>query len=262
MQSPQLLPLAATDPPCYQVATLNSRTERRMRVLVIENFAGTPLGQVETALTEAGAEIDSRRAFAGEAVPGDHRGHDALVVLGGGQSALDDDDSPWLPAVAALTRDFGEADKAVLGICLGAQLVARGHGATNILGRPIEFGWHQVRPTEAGRSDPLIAPFAGGAPIFQWHLDTFTLPPGAVHLAVSDQTDIQAFRVGRAVYGIQFHFEADRRLVEIWNRHFAGEIAEYVPDWTERHAVEARRLGEVADATGLAVARAWVGLIG
>jgi GMP synthase (glutamine-hydrolysing) len=233
-----------------------------MRVLVLENFPGTPLGQVEKALAEAGAEIEFCRAFEGDTVPMGHGGHNALVVLGGGQSALDDDDSPWLPAVAALTRDFGAADKAVLGICLGAQLVARGHGAKNLLGRPIEFGWHEVRPTGAGRTDPLIAPFAAGAPIFHWHLDTFTLPPGAVRLAESDQTDIQAFRIGRAVYGIQFHFEADRRLVEFWNQRFAEEIAGYVPGWPAQHAVEAARHGETADATGLAIARAWVGLIG
>jgi GMP synthase-like glutamine amidotransferase len=233
-----------------------------MRVLVIENFPGTPLGQVDAALAEAGAEIEFCRAFEGDHVPAHHGGHDALVVLGGGQSALDDEDSPWLPAVAALTRNFGEAEKAVLGICLGAQLVARGHGARNILGRPIEFGWHEVRPTEAGRTDPLIAPFAAGAPIFHWHLDTFTLPPGAVRLAASDRTDIQAFRIGRAVYGIQFHFEADRRLVEFWNQRFAEEIAGYVPDWPALHPAEAARHGEIADAMGLAVARAWVGLIG
>jgi GMP synthase-like glutamine amidotransferase len=232
-----------------------------MRVLVIENFPHTPLGQVGTALAEAGAEIDLRRAFAGDELPHGQSGHDALVVLGGSQTALDDDLSPWLPGVARLSREFGEADKAVLGICLGAQLVARGHGAENILDKPIEFGWHEVRATEAGRADPLIAPFAAGAPIFHWHLDTFTLPPGAVHLAASDQTVIQAFRVGRAVYGIQFHFEADRRLVEGWNRHFADEIAEYMPGWLERFVAEAARHAEAADTTGLAIARAWVGLI-
>lgn len=232
-----------------------------MRVLVLENYPHTPLGQVGTALIEAGARIEFCRAFSGDPLPTGHSEHDALVILGGAQSALDDMDSPWLPAAAALSRNFAEADKAVLGICLGAQLVARGYGAENILGRPIEFGWHEVRPTEAGRTDPLIAPFADGAPIFHWHGDTFSLPPGALHLATSDLTGIQAFRIGRATYGIQFHFEADRRLVEGWNRHFGDEIAEDIPDWPERFAADAARYADTADATGLAVARAWVGLI-
>lgn len=232
-----------------------------MRVLVIENFPNTPLGQVETALDEGGASLDICRAFAGEAIPDDPEAYDALVVLGGGQDALDDAGSPWLPAVAKLTRDYGTADKAVLGICLGAQLVARGHGGRNILGRPIEFGWREVRPTAAGRGDPLIAALDEGAPIFHWHLDTFSLPPGAVHLAASTQTEFQAFRIGRAVYGIQFHFEADRGVVEGWNRHFYDEIASYIPDWRDRHAEEAVRHGATADRVGLAIARAWVGLI-
>ena len=232
-----------------------------MRVIVIENYVGTPLGQVGTALAEVGADIEIRRAWQGEPVPADPGGFDALVVLGGEQSALDDEDHPWLPQVADLTRAFGVADKAVLGICLGAQLIARGHGATNILGRPVEFGWHEVRPTPAGRDDPVIAALGDAAPLFHWHLDTYTLPPDAVHLATSAMTEMQAFRIGRAVYGIQFHFEADRGLVERWNEDFADVIADHAPDWPERHPRDAERHGEKADATGLALARAWVGLI-
>lgn len=232
-----------------------------MRILAIENFVGTPLGQVGAALTEAGAAVDLRRPWAGEAIPADPNGYDGLVVLGGEQSALDDAEHPYLPRLAALTRTFGEADKAVLGICLGAQLVARGAGAENILGRPVEFGWHEVRPTAAGRSDPLIAGLGDGAPLFHWHLDTFTLPPGAVHLATSAQTAIQAFRIGRAVYGIQFHFEADRKLVETWSNDFAPIIATYAPEWDARRPADAARYGARADATGAAIARAWIGLV-
>ena len=75
---------------------------------------------------------------------------------------------------------------------------------------------HGLYEHAAGRRDPLIAPLGEGAPVFHWHLDTFTLPAGPVHLAESDRTALQAFRLGRATYGIQFHFEADRALVEKW----------------------------------------------
>ncbi len=232
-----------------------------MRVLVIENFAATTLGLVGEVLAEAGAALDIRQAYLGAPFPDDAEGHDALVVLGGDQTALDDAGHPYLPRLAALTRAFGEADKAVLGICLGAQLVARGHGATNILDRPIEFGWHDVRPTEDGRADPVIAALGEGGPVFHWHTDTFSLPEGATHLATSIGTRNQAFRIGRAVYGIQFHFEASRQLVSQWNVQFAHEIADFAPDWPERHPAEAARHGAAADATGLAIARAWVGRI-
>jgi len=231
-----------------------------MRVLVIENFIKTPLGQIEGALSDAGAAIDLRRVFAGDPVPDDASGHDAMVVLGGAQSALDDAEHPYLAAVAALTRKFGAASKAVLGVCLGAQLVARGHGARNLLGRPVEFGWRDVLPTAAGRDDPLIARIGQGAPLFHWHTDTFSLPPGAVHLASSDMTAVQAFRIGEAVYGLQFHFEADRPLVTSWTADFADVIAEYDPGWTDRMPDEAAQNGPAADAAGAAIARAWVDL--
>ncbi len=232
-----------------------------MRVLVIENYIGTTLGQVGAALAEAGISADIRRMWDGGRVPRGVNGYDGLIVLGGEQSAVDDAEHPYLPKVAALTKAFGEADKAVLGICLGAQLVARGHGAENILGRPIEFGWRRVTPTAAGTRDPVLSALGDGAPLFHWHLDTFTLPPGATHLASSAMTAMQAFRVGRAVYGIQFHFEADRALVAEWNDEFAELIAEESPGWPERHRRAAARHGRAADAAGLALARAWVRLV-
>jgi GMP synthase-like glutamine amidotransferase len=232
-----------------------------MRVLVVENFVGTPLGQIGPALAEAGAEIDLRQAWQDDTIPATHAGYDAVVVLGGEQSAVDDADYPYLPRLANLTRAFSDAGKAVLGVCLGAQIVARGAGAKNILGRPVEFGWHEVHPTAAGKADPVLAALGEGSPTFHWHLDTFTLPPGAVHLAASAATEQQAFRLGRATYGIQFHFEADRPLVDRWSADFAPVIATYAPEWERQRPLDAARLGPRADALGAAIARAWVGLI-
>ena len=232
-----------------------------MRVLAVENYRSTPLGQVGAALAEAGAEVDLRRPHLGEPLPDDARGHDGIVILGGEQNALADDACPWFPGLVGLIRDFGARDKAVLGICLGAQLVARAYGGANILGRPVEFGWHEVRPTAAGSDDPVLAGLDTGSPVFHWHEDTFTLPEGAVHLAQSTMTANQAFRLGRAVYGVQFHFEADRPLVAGWSEDFAETILGYAPDWSERHAVDAARAGPRADATGLELARRWVRLV-
>ena len=232
-----------------------------MRVLVVQNFAEEGLGQLATALAEANAVVDFCRAHRGDALPPDASQHDAIVVLGGGQNALDDAGSPYFPQLLALMRDFGDSDRSVLGICLGSQLLARAYGGDNLIGRTREFGWQTVSRTPDGAADPVLAVAPDDFPVFQWHDDTFTLPEGALHLAGNDAAANQAFRLGRAAYGIQFHFEIDRPHVERWNEVFADVIAKNQPDWAGRHEVEAARHGPEADAVGMAIARAWVGTI-
>jgi len=232
-----------------------------MRVLVVHNYDNTGLGQVGAALAEAGAELDLRRPYQGDPLPQDANGHDAMVVLGGGQNALDDHDYPYFPALLDLTRDFAGKDRSVLGICLGGQLVARAFGAENRIGGAVEFGWCGVSLTDEAKADPVLGALPDRFPIFQWHDDTFDLPEKAVRLAGNDVALNQAFRIGRAVYGFQFHFEADRPLVRDWSASFATVIADRHPDWVERLDDEMARSGPDADAAGLAIARAWVATI-
>jgi GMP synthase-like glutamine amidotransferase len=232
-----------------------------MRVLIIENFHSSPLGNVGIALEEAQAEITLRRPWQGDALP-EPDDFDAIVVLGGEQSALDDEKYPYLPELADLMRRFGEVDKPVLGICLGSQLLARGHGGINRLNAAREFGWREVRRTEVAAHDPVLSAAAEAFPIFQWHSDTFTLPESAVRLATNETAENQCFRMGRASYGMQFHFEANRDVVETWVKTFPEAVARMDPDWDKTYAERAETEGKIADATGLAIARAWVRLIG
>ncbi len=229
-----------------------------MRVLVVENMLHSDLGQVGVALEEAGAEIDLRRPFSGDALPSDAGDHDALVVLGGEQSAVDDHIHPYLPHLAKLMYAFTQTDKSVLGICLGSQLLARAHGGDNLLGKTREFGWHGVELTEEGRADPVLSAAGETFPSFEWHSDSFTLPPSAVHLAANPAVANQAFRVGRAAYGMQFHFEAGTQVVENWKRIFEDQINGIDPHWLERYPEHAAKHAEKSDATGLTLARAWV----
>lgn len=232
-----------------------------MRVLVIENYPDTPLGQVQKALDEAQAERIHVRPFDGDTVPETTTGFDGLVLLGGEQNALDDDKSPWFPATLELIRQFTQADKAVLGICLGAQLISRAHGGENRVGGHYEFGWHGVELTERAESDPVFADLPKQFPIFEWHDDHFSLPPGAVGLARSPVAENQAFRIGRATYGTQFHFEADRPQVEQWTVTFAELLARREPNWEARRLKDRDIYGPASDAAGLAIARAWVATI-
>jgi GMP synthase-like glutamine amidotransferase len=231
-----------------------------MRVAIIENTAVSPLGQVGVALREADAEIQVFRPWAGEPLP-DGAYHDALVVMGGEQSARDDHTHPYLPDLARLMRTMGKADRPVLGICLGSQLMSRAWGGKNLLGAAPEFGWCTVRVTKEGLSDPVMSVVKGEFPIFQWHKDTFTLPDGAVRLARNATAANQCFRVGQASYGMQFHFEASRAVVEQWNAEFPDTVERIRPGWLAEYDRIAAAHGPAADAAGLAIARAWVSLI-
>ncbi|MBN8949699.1 MULTISPECIES: type 1 glutamine amidotransferase [unclassified Rhizobium] len=232
-----------------------------MRVAIIENMKNTPLGALGIALEEAGAQIEWFRPWSGEALPKDTSSHDALVVLGGEQSARDDDTHPYLPELARLMRRFESENKSVLGICLGSQILARAYEAENLLGTAHEFGWKTVGLTDAGRRDPLLADVGDEFTIFEWHGDTFTLPTGATRLAANGVTPNQAFRIGRATYGTQFHFEANAAVVDRWRVEFKETIERKEPGWLDRYPELVASHAAAAEAAGLAIARAWVGTV-
>jgi GMP synthase-like glutamine amidotransferase len=231
-----------------------------MRVAIVENTAVTHHGLVGVALHERAALIDLWKPWTGQTLPRVPEA-DALVVFGGEQSATDDDIHPYLPRLAELMAAYTAADKPVLGICLGSQVLARAYGSENHLGTAPEFGWVDVALTDAGRADPVLSVLPDSFPIFQWHSDTFTLPQGAVHLASNETARHQAFRIGRATYGTQFHFEASRAVVADWLRSFPEGVDRMAPGWAADHERLAETLGHEADAHGLALARAWVNLI-
>jgi GMP synthase (glutamine-hydrolysing) len=145
-------------------------------------------------------------------------GYGGLVILGGPMSVYDTAAHPHLDTEVRLVGDALERGVPLLGICLGAQLIARALGADVRPNADKEIGWYDVRVTGAGGTDPLFRHFRDSERIFQWHSDTFDLPRGAVHLAASPACRNQAFRYGTNVYGLQFHLEADEHLIERWLR--------------------------------------------
>lgn len=231
-----------------------------MRVAIVENTPSTQHGQIGVALHEAGAAIDLYKPRRGDALPGSINA-DALVVFGGEQAANDDDAHPYLPQLAQMMRNWSEAGLPVLGVCLGAQILARGFGAENLLGAASETGWCEVELTPDAAADPVLGHLPARFPIYQMHTDTFGLPEGGVRLAGSGVAANQCFRMGRATYGMQFHFEANRKVAAAWNRDFPEVIERMRPGWLRDMPAEAARLGAEADAHGLAIARAWVALI-
>lgn len=231
-----------------------------MRIAIVENTRATHHGQVGIAMHEAGAKIDLYKPWSGQALP-QHPDADALVVFGGEQNARADAKHPYLPQLAQLIADYTALDRPVLGICLGAQLMARAFGADNLLNHQLECGWTEVSLTDAGRTDPVLASLPPSFPIYEWHSDSFQLPQGAVHLARSAAVENQCFRIGRATYGMQFHFEASQAVSRDWNRSFPDMVEAMRPGWLKDYPGEAQKYGAAADAHGLAIARAWTALI-
>lgn len=231
-----------------------------MRVAVIENMPGTLHGQIGVALHEAAAIVDVYRPYADGRLPrwGEH---DALVSFGGEQNARDDAAHPYLAELAVLLRETALSGRATLGICLGSQVFARGLGADNLIGAAPEFGWCTIEKTDAAADDPLLGALPQQFRSFQWHSDTFTLPQDAVHLAQSQNATAQAFRIGRAGYATQFHFEAHRGVVRQWCQSFPQVAEKMYPGWSAAHDQEEATHAPASDDWGLQIARRWVALI-
>ena len=185
-----------------------------MNILVVQFQSNGGPEAFGAALEARGAGLDIRDREAGDDLPDHGRGHDALLVLGGAMNALEDEAYPYLGQAVALIRDFHRRAKPVLGICLGAQLIARAFGGRVYIHDHPELGFVEV--TSNGAADPLLAGLKTPLPLMEWHYDSFDLPGDALLLATSRTCRNQAFRMGETTHGLQFHFEVTGALVENW----------------------------------------------
>ncbi|WP_417214973.1 type 1 glutamine amidotransferase [Alcanivorax sp.] len=179
-----------------------------MRVHYLSHVPFEQLGAMETWFQERDISIRHSLLFAGDALPAP-ADFDVLVVMGGPMGADDDPRFPWMSAEKALIRESIAAGKKVLGICLGAQLIARVLGAPVSSNPEREIGWFPVYPTPAGKNDSVGRLFADAPTVLHWHGDTFAIPNGAVHLLESEGCRNQAFRYGDNVLALQFHLELE-----------------------------------------------------
>ncbi len=193
-----------------------SRTALALRHVMFEDA-----GLIGPILHEDGIRLDYVEVPSSDLARTDAMSPDLLVILGGPIGVYEDADYPWLEPETALIRARLDARKPTLGICLGAQLMAKALGARVYPGRAKEIGWAPLTLTEDGRRSALV--HVDGLPVLHWHGDTFDLPDTAVRLASTALTPNQAFAIGDHALGLQFHLETCGRNLERW---FVGHTVE------------------------------------
>ncbi|WP_296809037.1 type 1 glutamine amidotransferase [Thiocapsa sp.] len=178
-----------------------------MRVQVLQHVPFEDIGSMASWFAARGITPNYTRFFDNGLLP-PVDGLDLVIVMGGPMSVNDEAQLPWLRAEKQFLREAIARGVRVLGVCLGAQLIADALGARVYPNAEKEIGWFPIQGVRADAdTDENCCRFSADSLVFHWHGETFDLPPGAVRLARSAACENQAFRIGRQVFGLQFHLE-------------------------------------------------------
>ncbi len=195
-----------------------------MRVHCLQHAPFEGPGSIERWFQTRSVDFAITRLFADDPLPAVDE-IDWLIVLGGPMSANDERTHPWLASEKRLIAAAVASARGVLGVCLGAQLIASGLGAPVLASREREIGWFPVHPTPDAARSPFAPVFSGPLDAFHWHGETVALPRRASHLARSAGCEQQAFAIGDRVLGIQFHLETTPASARALIEHCADDLA-------------------------------------
>jgi GMP synthase-like glutamine amidotransferase len=218
-------------------------------VYIIQNDGDVPPGSVEDELQRLGVERTLVSLHKGEALP-ELSADSAVIVLGGAMGANDDERHPFLTSLKRFIAGTVERDIPYLGICLGGQLLSLATGGELASGSSGEKGTYSIMLTDEGRGDRLFHGVGHSFISFQWHDDSFSIPPDGIRLAFTGNCHNQAFRVGKRAWGVQFHPEVNREIVGEWSSWSpetaarTGEIVAAFQEWKEEYFQAGRRLVE------------------
>lgn len=195
-----------------------------MKVIIIKHIDIEGPGTIADFLNDMGIPYEVIDVFDGKSLPDSLSNTAAVIILGGPMNVYEEDKYPFLKDEDEFLKEVIRKDLPALGLCLGAQLIAKAKGAIVKKAREKEIGWFKVSLTRDGLNDPLFQGFSRDIDVFQWHGDTFEIPEGALKLAESEICPNQAFKIGGKIYGLQFHLEVTEEMIQQWFDCYRDEI--------------------------------------
>jgi len=234
-----------------------------LKTLTVQNVSIEGPGLLQQKMEEAGWQLDIRiMDQPGIVLPGTLDEYKALIILGGPMNVYEEEPYPYLLQVDNLIKEAVRKNLPVLGICLGGQLIAKALD-TPVTRNPVEeIGWYKLRLTTEGMQSSLFAGLPEEFPVFQWHSDTFALPGGASHLAVTNDCIHQAFSYGLNIFALQFHLEVTPEIINSWLAAYSSE-PELLnkPDTVGRIVAETNVYWEIYKETANRFLTNWVNII-
>lgn len=195
-------------------------------ILVFQNDPLVELGSFQEQLMKRGLRYRCVRLFEGEVPESRWDEVRALIILGGHMSIEDEVHYPYLRWEKTIVRMAIKRGLSILGMSLGAQLVAYAAGARTYPGRFKEVGWYPIWLTAEGQFDPIMGRLPEKATVFQWNVGGVELPSDALRLASSSYFKNAAFRLGKRIYGLNFHLETTPQLIERWLARYGSELGQ------------------------------------
>lgn len=194
-----------------------------MKVQFFQHVPFEGLGSIEEWITERSHSLNTTRFYKGDKLPS-LEDVDCLIVMGGPMSVNDEKEYPWLKQEKQFIHQAIEKGKTVIGICLGAQLIANVLGAKVYPNKEKEIGWFPISFTADAKRLKALNKLTSDYTVFHWHGDTFDLPKGAAHLAFSEACKNQAFSYHKNVLGLQFHLETTKDSLSQMIKHGKNEL--------------------------------------
>ena len=215
-----------------------------MNVLIAKHVDIEGPGLIETCLRQEKIPYQILSLDSGLHLPKlDNLTH--IVFMGGPMNVYEEDRYPFLIEEDLFIKEAIQRGKSILGICLGAQLIAKALGAKVFKASVKEIGWYDVSLTRIGSIDPFFSHLPKTFSVFQWHGDTFEIPHGAILIATSSHVPHQAFRYGDNAYGLQFHLEVTQDIIREWMESYEEEFGEPHPPFLSKQQILAETQAKI-----------------